>query len=267
MIRVYLCLPPWFFGDVMDIHWIEPNWSAPPRVRALCTTRDGGVSTGPFAGLNLADHVGDEPSLVAQNRALLRERLVLPAEPHWLRQVHGRAVADVAENPRDCRADAIIAAGPREVCAVLTADCLPLLLCDEAGTRVAAVHAGWRGLAEGVIEATIARLAVPPREILCWLGPAIGPQVFEVGAEVRARFLAQGGEDTKAAFVPVAESESEWLANLYALARGRLHACGVDRVWGGGLCTYSDPERFFSYRRDKVTGRMASLIWIDPDAD
>jgi len=250
----------------MDMDWIEPSWSAPPWVRGLCTTRNGGVSTGPFAGLNLADHVGDELSLVAQNRALLRARFALPAEPHWLRQVHGRIVADVTKNPRNCRADAVIATGPREVCAVLTADCLPLLLCDEAGTRVAAIHAGWRGLAEGVIEATIGRFAMPPREILCWLGPAIGPQAFEVGAEVRARFLAQRGEDTKATFVPVAGSESGWLANLYALAHERLHTCGVDRVCGGGLCTYSNPGRFFSYRRDKVTGRMASLIWIDPDA-
>ncbi|WP_089728141.1 peptidoglycan editing factor PgeF [Candidatus Thiosymbion oneisti] len=247
------------------LEWrIEPSWPAPPRVRALCTTRGGGVSTGPFAGLNLADHVGDEPSLVAQNRALLRARLGLCTEPHWLRQVHSCRVADAVREPRDCRADAVIAMGPREVCAVLTADCLPLLLCDAAGTRVAAVHAGWRGLAKGIIEATIARLAVPPRAILCWLGPAIGPQVFEVGAEVRARFLAQGDEDTKAAFVPA--PGDKWLANLYALARERLRACGVDRVWGGEFCTYSDPERFFSYRRDKITGRMASLIWIDPDA-
>lgn len=177
----------------MGVDRIEPDWSAPPRVRALCTTRGGGVSAGPFAGLNLADHVGDEPSLVAQNRALLRKRLVLPTEPHWLRQVHGCTVADVVRDPRDCRADAVIASCPRKVCAVLTADCLPLLLCDAAGTRVAAVHAGWRGLAEGVIEAVIARFAVPPREVLCWLGPAIGPEAFEVGAEVRACFLAPGG--------------------------------------------------------------------------
>ncbi|WP_133511997.1 peptidoglycan editing factor PgeF [Candidatus Thiosymbion oneisti] len=251
------------------LEWrIEPSWPAPPRVRALCTTRGGGVSTGPFAGLNLADHVGDEPSLVVQNRALLRARLGLPTEPHWLRQVHGCRVADAVREPRACRADAVIAMGPREVCAVLTADCLPLLLCDAAGTRVAAVHAGWRGLAQGIIEATIARLAVPPRVILCWLGPAIGPETFEVGAEVRARFLAQGGKDTKAAFVPAPGDKwgDKWLANLYALARERLRACGVDRVWGGEFCTYSDPERFFSYRRDKITGRMASLIWIDPDA-
>ena len=244
--------------------WIEPNWPAPARVRAFCTTRGCGVGTGPFASLNLADHVGDEPFRVAQNRRLLRERLGLPAEPHWLRQVHGCAVADAAADPGDCSADAAIAMRPGQVCAVLTADCLPLLLCDRAGTRVAAVHAGWRGLADGIIEAAIARLAVPPRNVLCWLGPAIGPNAFEVGAEVRARFLEQGGEDTKAAFRPA--PDGKWLANLYALAGERLRRCGVDQVWGGGLCTYSEPERFFSYRRDGVTGRMASLIWIDPDA-
>jgi len=246
----------------MGIDWIEPDWPAPPRVRACCTTRSGGVSTGSFAGLNLADHVGDEPSAAARNRALLRARLALPAEPHWLRQVHGCAVADTAVDSRDRRADAVIAARSGAVCAVLTADCLPLLLCDEAGIRVAAVHAGWRGLAAGVIEATVARLEVPPRRLLCWLGPAIGPGAFEVGAEVRACFLAQGDTTgTQAAFVPA--PSGRWLADLYALARERLRACGVARIQGGGLCTYTDPERFFSYRRDGVTGRMASLIWID----
>jgi YfiH family protein len=244
--------------------WIEPDWPSPSPVRAFCTTRNGGVSVGAFASLNLADHVGDEPLRVAQNRALMRERLGLPAEPHWLQQVHGCVVADATATIGVCRADAAIAWRPGAVCAVLTADCLPLLLCDRAGTRVAAVHAGWRGLADGVIEAAVARLAVPTGEILCWLGPGIGPQAFEVGPEVRARFLEQGGEATEAAFCP--GRGGKWLADLYALGRGRLERCGVDRVWGGGLCTYSDPQRFFSYRRDGVTGRMASLIWIDPDA-
>ncbi len=145
----------------------------------------------------------------------------------------------------------------------MTADCLPLLLCDRAGTRVAAVHAGWRGLAGGVIEAAIEKVGARPNDLLCWLGPAIGPDAFEVGAEVRARFLELGGEDTKAAFRP--STGGKWLADLYALATERLNALGVDQVWGGGLCTYSDPNRFFSYRRDGITGRMASLIWIDPN--
>jgi len=245
--------------------WIEPDWPAPSRVRALCTTRRGGVSAGTFASLNLADQVGDEPSHVAQNRAQLHKRFGLPSEPYWLQQVHGCAVADAAREPEGCQADAAIAARPGAVCAVLTADCLPLLLCNGAGTHVAAVHAGWRGLADGIIEAAVARLAVPPCEILCWLGPAIGPQVFEVGAEVRTRFLELGKEDTQTAFRP--SPGGKWLADLYALAQERLHRCGVDQVSGGGFCTYSDSERFFSYRRDGVTGRMASLIWIDPDAD
>jgi YfiH family protein len=244
----------------MDL--IEPDWPAPARVRALCTTRGGGMSEGAYSALNLADHVGDDPSRVEQNRALLRERLDLPAEPLWLQQVHGCGVADSGTDDRGCEADASIAFGPRQVCAVMTADCLPLLLCDRAGTRVAAIHAGWRGLADGVIEAAVRRIAVAPEDLLCWLGPAIGPDAFEVGAEVRARFIELSGEYAKAAFKP--SPAGRWLADLYALATARLASMGVKQVWGGGLCTYSDPARFFSYRRDGVTGRMASLIWIDP---
>jgi len=247
-------------GSPLATDWIEPNWPVSPRVRALCTTRSGGVSEGPFASLNLADHVGDDPSHVAHNRALVRKHLRLPGDPYWLRQVHGCAVADATADHRDCRADAAVALRPGEVCVVMTADCLPLLLCDRAGTRVAAVHAGWRGLADGVIEAAVSRFAVPSLEVLCWLGPAIGPQAFEVGAEVRARFLERGGETAEAAFRPA--PGGKWLANIYSLAVERLHRCGIDRIWGGGLCTYSDPGRFFSYRRDGVTGRMASLIWL-----
>jgi polyphenol oxidase len=246
------------------MRWIEPDWPAPPGVRALSTTRSGGVSTGAYASLNLGGHVGDDPSCVERNRGLLRERLRLPAEPHWLKQIHGCAVADTGTAPRSCEADAAVASNPGEVCAVMTADCLPLLLCDRAGTRVAAVHAGWRGLANGVVEAAVARFSIPPGDILCWLGPAIGPNAFEIGAEVRARFLALGGEHAEAAFRP--SRSGKWLANLYVLASERLRALGVEQIWGGGLCTYSDPTRFFSYRRDGVTGRMASLIWIEPDA-
>jgi polyphenol oxidase len=246
------------------MRWIEPDWPAPPGVRALSTTRSGGVSTGAYASLNLGGHVGDDPSCVERNRGLLRERLRLPAEPHWLKQIHGCAVADTGTALRSCEADAAVASNPGEVCAVMTADCLPLLLCDRAGTRVAAVHAGWRGLANGVVEAAVARLSIPPGDILCWLGPAIGPNAFEIGAEVRARFLELGGEHAEAAFRP--SRSGKWLANLYVLASERLRALGVEQIWGGGLCTYSDPTRFFSYRRDGVTGRMASLIWIEPDA-
>lgn len=242
--------------------WIEPDWPAPPLVRAACTTRRGGVSRGPYASWNLGDHVGDDPQAVAANRARLRERLGLPAEPRWLRQVHGCVVAESPVGPDVCEADAAVAFGPGQVCAVLTADCLPLLFCDRAATRVAAVHAGWRGLAAGVIEAAVARLAVAPEELLCWLGPAIGRDAFEVGEEVRHAFNAQGPSGAEAAFRP--SSGGRWLADLYALAELRLRALGVPRVWGGGLCTYTDAERFFSYRRDGTTGRMASLVWIEP---
>ena len=244
--------------------WIEPDWPAPPQVKALCTARRGGVSKGPYAEMNLGDHVGDDPSAVAQNRAILRDKLALPAEPHWLSQVHGCDVAKAAEDPRGCRADAIVATDARQVCAVLTADCLPLLLCDRKGTRVAAVHAGWRGLAAGVVEAAVEGLDVPPTEVLCWLGPAIGPDAFEVGPEVLERFVELGGDAAGAVFRPGAKGK--WLADLYALAAQRLSRFGVHRVWGGGLCTFSDQQNFFSYRRDGVTGRMASLIWLDDRA-
>jgi YfiH family protein len=208
--------------------------------------------------------VGDDPAAVAQNRRLLRERLDLPAEPHWLRQVHGCEVAAPGAGARDlgCEADAAVALGPGVVCAVLTADCLPVLLCDRGGTRVAAVHAGWRGLAEGVIEAAVTRLDTPPDRLIAWLGPAIGRDAFEVGGEVRERFLATSGPRAADAFR--AAPGGKWLADLYLLAGLRLAAAGVKDAFGGGLCTFSDPARFFSYRRDGVTGRMASLIWLSP---
>jgi len=240
--------------------WIEPDWPAPVRVRAVSTTRIGGESRGPYASLNLGDHVGDDPAAVAANRRLVRQRLDLPAEPRWLRQVHGCTVAGAHADALRCEADAAVAFGPGAVCAVLTADCLPLLLCDRAGTRVAAVHAGWRGLAGGVVEAAVKRLAVEPEDLLVWLGPAIGSAAFEVGGEVRERFLETSGTVAADAFRPVALGK--WLADLYLLARLRLAAIGVRAVFGGGLCTWADPERFFSYRRDGATGRMASLIWL-----
>lgn len=247
-----------------NLEWLVPDWPAPPWVRAAATTRRGGVSLGAYAGLNLGDHVGDDPDRVQINRQLLRAALGLPAEPVWLRQVHGCAVACAttggASGDADCEADAAVAFGPGSVCAVLTADCLPLLLTDLAGTRVAAIHAGWRGLVAGVIEAAVARLAAPPGEVLAWLGPAIGAAAFEVGGEVRARFVAADAR-AAAAFDPL--GGDKWLADLYRLARQRLAALGVAGVWGGDQCTYQDPERFYSYRRDGVTGRMASLIWLE----
>lgn len=234
---------------------ILPDWPAPPQVHACTTTRLGGVSTGPYASLNLGNHVGDDPAHVTENRARLRRGLALPAEPLWLTQVHGIAVT---EGQGGC-ADASVAFAPGTVCTVLTADCLPLLLCDRAGTAVAAVHAGWRGLLAGVIEAAVARLGVPASELLVWLGPAIGPEAFEVGEEVRTAFVT---EDAAAVVAFRPSPAGRWLADIYALARLRLARCGVNAVYGGELCTFSDARHFYSYRRDGITGRMASLIWL-----
>ncbi|CAK0782327.1 polyphenol oxidase YfiH [Gammaproteobacteria bacterium] len=241
--------------------WIEPSWPVPAGIRALSTTRQGGVSTGAYASLNLGDHVGDDSGAVQDNRQWLAKAANLPALPVWLRQVHGVTVAENLHQPPHqpgYEADAAITDQPGVVCVVLTADCLPILLCDQQGTRVAAVHAGWRGLAAGIIEATVERLGAEP--LLAWLGPAIGPNHFEVGAEVRAAFVAWH-PDAALAFSPA--PEGHWRADLFTLARQRLAACGVTAVYGGGLCTVSDPARFFSHRRDRgVTGRMASLIWL-----
>jgi hypothetical protein len=238
---------------------ILPDWPAPPRVRAASTTRLGGVSPGPYEALNLADHVGDDPAHVARNRALLRDRLALPAEPLWLEQVHGRDCVDAGTAAPGCAADAAVARAPGRVCAVMTADCLPVLLCNRGGEAVAAAHAGWRGLATGVIEQAVVALDADPEEILAWLGPAIGPAAFEVGGEVRDTFVA---EDPGAAADFRAHGPGKWLADLFGLARRRLARMGVTRVYGGGLCTYSDRARFYSFRRDGATGRMASLIWL-----
>ena len=244
--------------------WIEPDWPAPAWVRALTTTRAGGVSEGPYRSLNLAGHVGDAPAQVAANRARLRAAAGLPAEPAWLEQVHGCGVCrlDAESVPGGIgrRADAAVTAHPDTVCAVLTADCLPVLLCDAGGSVVAAVHAGWRGLLDGVVEAAAVRMARPPATLMAWLGPAIGPDAFEVGDEVREAFCRRI-DGAEAVFRP--SPAGRWLADLYALARLRLAAIGVGRVSGGGLCTLTDAERFFSYRRDGATGRMATLIWID----
>ena len=245
----------------MSPDWIEPDWPAPIHVSALVTTRHGGVSPEPYASMNLGAHVGDSPQLVAQNRAVLRT--CLPAEPLWLDQVHGVDVADataVVDASGVIRADASVAKRPGAVCAVMTADCLPVLFCDDAGTVVAAAHAGWRGLAAGVLDATVARMAVPPAQIIAWMGPAIGPRAFEVGDEVRHVFVA-ADPAAVGAFVP-ADKPGQWFADLFMLARLRLAAAGVGRVFGGGICTYADPQRYFSYRRDGVTGRLASLVWL-----
>jgi polyphenol oxidase len=245
---------------VKTLHdWIIPQWAAPARVKSIITTRNGGVSRGAYASFNVGLRAGDDEGAVLANRRLLRT--LLPAEPKWLRQVHAaRVVAadDVTDSPE---ADASVARKPGTVCAVMVADCLPVLLCDRAGAVVAAAHAGWRGLLAGVIENTVTAMQVPPRDLVAYLGPAIGPSAFEVGAEVRDAFLAREPADASAFN---AHGEGKWLGDLFALARGRLGRCGIQHVAGGGVCTYRNPASFYSYRRDKSTGRMAALIWLDP---
>ncbi len=240
--------------------WIVPEWPAPDSVRAIITTRTGGCSQPPFNSLNLADHVDDNPAHVAENRAMLSRVLGLTTEPMWLEQVHGCDVVEADDGSCINIADASTSSEPGKVCVVMTADCLPLLLCNRAGTRVAAVHAGWRGLADGVIEAALERFPEDGKDILAWMGPAIGPDRFEVGDEVREKFLAQNPADG-IAFTPI--GAGKWLADIYTLARHRLRAANCGYVGGGDYCTVSDAKRFFSYRRDGVTGRMASLIWIE----
>lgn len=242
--------------------WIVPDWPAPERVRAAVTSRSGGVSHGPYSSMNPADHVGDEPAAVAANRHRLEQRLQLPAAPVWLQQVHGTTAVDAAAAGGVVQADAAYACQPGVVCAVLTADCLPLLLCDRVGTRVAAAHAGWRGLAAGVIEQTVAAMGLPGDELLAWLGPAIGPAAYRVGGEVRDTFVAH---DPRAAAAFESVADGSWQADLYQLARQRLADCGVHAVSGGDHCTFTESGRFFSYRRDGVTGRIASLIWLEHD--
>lgn len=240
----------------MRPEWITPDWPAPERVKACMTTRQGGVSLAPYARFNPATHVGDDPAAVAENRRLLRA--MLPSEPLWLNQVHGSGVARFPASGIP-EADAAVARETGQVCVVLTADCLPVLFCDLEGTVVAAAHAGWRGLAGGVLERTLEAMAVPPHRVMAWLGAAIGPDAFEVGPEVRDVFAVQH-PDAARAFRP-GQGDRLW-ADIYALARLRLAAAGVERVYGGGLCTLTDSERFYSFRREGRTGRMASLIWL-----
>ena len=253
----------------LDPRWIVPSWNAPPSVRAFVTSRDGGTSRGAWGGsdgggMNLGYGSGDDRDTVGANRALLAERL--PAEPAWIRQVHGAAVVDASDvtSPHAIEADASFTTAPGQVCAVLVADCMPVLFCDRDGRRVAAAHAGWRGLAAGVLEATMLAAGFVASDTIAWIGPAIGPTRFEVGTDVRDAFVAAAGRDvarTAAAFVP--RQPGKWLADLPALASLRLAACGVTRVHRSGLCTASEPARFYSYRRDGTTGRMAAVIWIE----
>ncbi|MDR2852747.1 MAG: peptidoglycan editing factor PgeF [Burkholderiaceae bacterium] len=260
----------------MSIHrdWIVPDWPAPPQVRALCTTRAGGVSGGPYARLNLGDHVGDDGVAVARNRELLRE--AIGVRPVFLQQVHGvecvefdtfaRHGVDAHDGVPDGRcADACTTMAPGLACTVLVADCLPVLLCDRTGRRVAAAHAGWRGLMGGVIETAARAFGRPACELLAWLGPCIGPRAFEVGAQVRA-LLTAADEGAAACFMPASTPGKYW-ADLPALARRRLHALGIEAIYGNDgsddWCTVRQSARFFSHRRDRISGRFAALVWID----
>ena len=235
-----------------------PTWPAPAGVFGLMTTREGGVSCPPWDSFNLGDHVGDDAAHVAENRARLRVQL--PAEPAWLKQIHGTTVVDAG--PDVLTADASVTRQAGCVCAVLTADCLPVLFCDRAGRVVAAAHAGWRGLAQGVLEATVAAMQVPPAEVLAWMGAAIGPDAFEVGDEVRQAFIKQHPEVAAAFVAHPSGVPGKWLADIYQLARNRLNRVGVQAIYGGGRCTFNEAGHFYSYRREGVTGRMASLIWL-----
>lgn len=241
-----------------------PDWPAPTNIRAVATTRQGGVSRAPYATLNLGFHTADDLKNVAANRRRLQARLGLVEAPFWLRQVHGnnvvRAEKISGETPV---ADAAWSDVPGLACVVLTADCLPVLICDRKGTRVAAVHGGWRSLVANIIEHTIAATGVAPSELMAWLGPAIGPAAFEVGPEVRAMFVERWPETT-AAFR--AGEGDRWFCDIYSIARTRLRGCGVTQVFGGDFCTVTDQDRFYSYRRDGETGRMASLVWLDAPA-
>ena len=242
--------------------WITAAWPAPPGVRTVATTRSGGASRAQYDSLNLGTGCGDVDAAVAHNRTRLVSSLGIEREPCWLEQVHGSEVVRASRYDRAPRADASVGVAGSPPCVVLTADCLPVVLCDRAGTRVGIAHAGWRGLAGGVIASCIAAMDRPGRELLAWLGPAIGPGAYEIGPEVR-NVLAEAAPGARHAFVPSPSTTDRWLANLYALAASQLQSLAVEHVFGGGFCTYRDAGRFFSYRRDGATGRNATLVWID----
>ena len=239
---------------------IVPDWPAPPGVRSAFTLRTGGVSVAPYDSLNLGASIGDSPEAVAENRRRVREKLRLPAEPVWLEQVHGVEVVVLGAPDLPPTGDASVARGAGCVCAIRVADCMPVLFAARDGSAVAAAHAGWRGLAGGVLEATVRRLGVPASQLIAWMGPAIGPAHFEVGEEVRAAFTAT---DVDAASAFVANARGRWQCDLYALARRRLAGIGISGIYGGGWCTFAEADRFFSYRRSGQCGRMAALIWIE----
>lgn len=241
---------------------LYPSWQVPPNIHAFTTLRDGGVSRAPYASFNLGDHVEDEPSAVKENRDLLVERFGLPQFPLFLSQIHSTRVIRLPYRGEDVKADAVYTDKPGQVCLVMTADCLPVLFTSKKGNEVAAAHAGWRGLCDGVLEATVKQFQCPRDEIIAWFGPAIGPTAFQVGPEVVAQFIAQDAQAERA-FVADSASAGKYLGNLYQIAAQRLQRMGVMQISGGEYCTYTESDKFFSFRREMKTGRMASLIWFD----
>jgi polyphenol oxidase len=244
----------------MPREWLVPDWPAPPGVRAFVTTRAGGMSEGEHASMNLGARCGDDPACVARNRQIVLGHL--PSAPRWMAQVHGTGVADLdaAGDETVPLSDAAVTTIRGRVAVVLTADCLPLLLCDATGARVGVAHAGWRGMAAGVIENAVAALGCDPSRVMAWMGPAIGPAAFEVGPEVREAFLRL---DPEAGDAFAAHTPGKYMADLYALARRRLARLGVREVHGGGFCTWRETDRFFSYRRAQKSGRMGTFIWME----
>lgn len=240
--------------------FIEPNWPAPANIRALQTTRLGGESLGSYESLNLGGHVADNELHVTQNRRRLGEHL--PSSPLWLQQVHGTVVVNEVQAQNQPEADGSYTKEVDKVCAVMTADCLPVLFCNESGTQVAAIHAGWRGLAAGILEKTLECFECKNEAILIWLGPAIGPNTFEVGLPVYEAFCQKHPEALHCFKKLEIEGQDKWHADLYSLARLRLNKAGVQKIYGGERCTFTDEEHFFSYRRDGITGRMATCIWL-----
>ena len=241
---------------------INPNWNVPKNIHAFTTIREGGVSLTPYFSFNLGDHVGDNKSAVKTNRTLLVEKFGLPQTPIFLTQTHSTRVIQLPYSGQNLEADAVYTNVPHQVCAVMTADCLPVLFATTSGNEVAAAHAGWRGLCDGVLEETVKCFQAKPEDIITWFGPAIGPTAFQVGVDVVKQFVAVD-EKAKLAFQPDAIEEGKYLGNLYQIATQRLNNLGITQIYGGNHCTFNEKELFFSYRRDNQTGRMASVIWFE----
>lgn len=241
---------------------INPNWSVPKNIHAFTTTREGGVSLEPYFSFNLGDHVGDDKSAVKTNRTLLVEKFSLPQKPIFLTQTHSTRVLQLPYSGQNLEVDAVYTNVPNQVCVVMTADCLPVLFTTTSGNEVAAAHAGWRGLCDGVLEETVKYFQAKPEDIIAWFGPAIGPKAFQVGIDVVEKFVVVD-EKAKLAFQPDAIEEGKYLSNLYQIATQRLNNLGITQIYGGNHCTFNEKEKFFSYRRDNQTGRMASVIWFE----